>query len=50
MKYGRHFYLEVELEVNLGVASVQGDDICAKLIKYSVTKITGAVVCDLCAM
>ena len=50
MKYGRYFYLEFELEVNRGVASVQGDDICAKLIKYSVTEITGAVICDLCAM
>ena len=49
MKYGRYFYLEAELEVELGVTSVHGD-VCAKLIKYSVTKITGAVICDLCAM
>ena len=50
MKYGRHFYLEVELEVNLGVTSVHGGGFGAKLIKYNVTKITGAVICDLGAM
>ena len=48
MKYGRYFYLEAELEVELGVTSVHGGDFGAKLIKYSVTKITGAVICDLC--